>query len=173
LAGEFSVGSKLAAIQVNDHGTVRTVNLAGNKPTAVIFVSTQCPVSNAYNGRMASLYADYESKNFNFVFVNANSTEDQATVDQHAKQQGWAFPVYKDPGNKLADQLNAQVTPEVFLFDKTGTLLYHGRIDDSQKESGIRTKDARAAFDAVLGGKAVPVAETKAFGCTIKRSKAS
>jgi thiol-disulfide isomerase/thioredoxin len=172
-AGEFTVGSTLASIEVDDHGKAHTVLLASGKPTAVIFTSTQCPVSNAYNERMNAVYKDYSGKGVNFTFVNANATETAENVDRHASSNGWNFRVYKDPQNRLADKLNAQVTPEVFLFDKTGTLVYHGRIDDSQNEAKIKTRDFRAALDALLAGKPVAVSEAKAFGCTIKRVRSS
>jgi hypothetical protein len=173
VGGEFPVGSRLASFELDDHGKTHTVSLASGQPTAVIFTSVQCPVSNAYNERMNAVYKDYSGKGVNFTFVNANATETADTVDRHASSNGWNFTVYKDSGNRLADKLNAQVTPEVFLFDKTGTLVYHGRIDDSQKVANIKSQDFRAALDAVLAGKPVAVREAKAFGCTIKRVRSS
>jgi hypothetical protein len=61
------------------------------------------------------------------------------------------------------------VTPEVYVLDKDGMLRYHGRIDDSQDPTGVKSQDLRAALDAVLAGKPVPNPQTRAFGCTIKR----
>lgn len=166
-AGEFPVGSKIEQIQLGG----KVVKPSEAKATAVVFVSTKCPVSNAYNERFKELYRDYSGKNVQFVFVNANANEPESEIAAHSKANGFAFQVYKDTNNQLADKLNAQYTPEVFLFDSKGTLVYHGRIDDSREVPGIKSRDARVALDAVLAGSAVPVAETKAFGCTIKRAK--
>jgi thioredoxin-related protein len=171
VAGEFPVGSKVDKIQVTDHGKATTINPSSAKATAVVFVSTQCPVSNAYNQRFTDLYRDYSGKDVQFTFVNANNNESVSEIDNHAKSQSFPFTVYKDENNVLADKLNAQYTPEVFLFDKSGKLVYHGRIDDSRELSNVKAKDTRAALDAMIAGKAVPTAETKAFGCTIKRVK--
>jgi hypothetical protein len=171
VAGEFPVGSKLDNIKVTDHGKATTINPSGAKATAVVFVSTECPVSNAYNERFTELYRAYDGKGVQFAFVNANSTESVSAIDSHAKSHSFPFTVYKDENNVLADKLNAQYTPEVFLFDSTGKLVYHGRIDDSRELSNVKSKDTRAALDAMLAGKAVPTAETKAFGCAIKRVK--
>src|SRR3989442_12214597 len=74
-----------------------------------------------------------------------------------------------DLDNHVADYLGASVTPEAYLFAPDWTLRYHGRIDDSRDPALITTSDLRAALDAVAAGKPVAVAETKAFGCTIKR----
>lgn len=144
--------------------------LAKNKAVAVIFVATKCPVSNAYNGRMAALGRDYAARGIAVVGINSNKTEPAAEVAAHAKEHGFAFPVVKDDGNKVADAYGAQKTPEVFVISPKGDLLYHGRIDESQDDpKGVKSPDLRNALEAILAGKPVPAAETKAFGCTIKR----
>jgi len=144
--------------------------LAKNKAVAVIFVATKCPVSNAYNDRMAALGKDYAAKGIAVVGINSNKAELAPEVAAHAKEHGFTFPVVKDEGNKVADAYGAQKTPEVFVLSPKGDLLYHGRIDESQDDpKGVKSPDLRNALDAILAGKAVPAPETKAFGCTIKR----
>jgi hypothetical protein len=170
-AGEFPIGSQVSDIRVTDHGAPLVIRTAAAKATAVLFISVECPVSNAYNDRMAALYKDYSGTGVQFVFVNANDHESQAAADEHAKQHNLGFKVFKDPNNALADQFDAQNTPEAFLFDHAGKLVYHGRIDDSRDLANVKSSDFRAALDAVLAGRAVPVANTKQFGCTIKRAK--
>lgn len=166
---EFPVGSKVDVINVTDHGSAVSINPAKAKATAVVFVSVQCPVSNAYNERMNAIYKDYTSKGVQFAFVNANSSEDVRAVDAHAKEHNFAFKVLKDENNVLADKLNAQFTPEVFVFDGTNKLVYHGRFDDSRDLDRVKSKDFRAALDATLAGTPIAVSNTRAFGCTIKR----
>jgi peroxiredoxin len=144
--------------------------LAKNKAVAVIFVATKCPVSNAYNDRMAALGKEYAAKGIAVVGINSNKTEPAAEVKEHAEKHGFTFPVLKDDGNKIADAYGATRTPEVFVVDPKGNLLYHGRIDESQDDpKSVKSPDLRNALEAVLSGKPVPKAETKAFGCTIKR----
>ncbi len=145
--------------------------LANNKAVAVIFIATKCPVSNAYNGRMTALAREYAAKGVAVVGVNSNVSEPAADVVEHAKKNGLDFAILKDPGNKVADAWGATRTPEVFLLDPKGVVLYHGRIDENQDDpKGVQSPDFRNALDAVLAGKPVPKAETKAFGCTIKRA---
>ena len=56
------------------------------------------------------------------------------------------------------------------MLSPKGDLLYHGRIDESQDDpKNVKSPDLRNALEAILAGKPVPGAETKAFGCTIKR----
>jgi peroxiredoxin len=144
--------------------------LAKSKAVAVVFVATKCPVSNAYNTRMAALGKEYAAKGIPLVGINSNKTEPAAEVKKHAAKHGFTFPVLKDDGNKIADAYGATKTPEVFVLDPKGSLLYHGRIDENQDDpQGVKSPDLRNALDAVLSGRPVPAAETKAFGCTIKR----
>ena len=169
-AQEFKLGSQVSDFQVRDLDGQSVAFSALKGPlTVVTFIATQCPVSNSYNQRMIDLYKDYASKNVKFIFINANRSEPASEVRDHARRVGFPFAVYKDPGNVLADRFGAQVTPESFVIDSSGTIRYHGSIDDSMEESHVHVRRLRAALDAVLAGKPVPSAETKAFGCTIKR----
>jgi peroxiredoxin len=169
-AQEFKLGSQVSDFQVRDlDGQPVAFSALKGPLTVVTFIATQCPVSNSHNQRMIDLYKDYASKNVKFIFINANRSEPASEVRDHARRVGFPFAVYKDPGNILADRFDAQVTPEGFVIDSSGTIRYHGSIDDSMEESHVRVRRLRAALDAVLAGKPVPSAETKAFGCTIKR----
>ena len=170
-ASQVAIGGKVANVQLATvtGEKVQLYNYAGQKGTLVIFVATQCPVSNDYNQRMAELARDYTAKGFAVIGINSNRSEPGDEVARHAADKGLGFTILKDPDNKVADYLGASVTPEAYLFDKDWVLRYHGRIDDSRNPSGITTRDLRAALDALEAGKSVPVAETKAFGCTIKR----
>jgi peroxiredoxin len=144
--------------------------LARNRAVAVIFIATQCPVSNAYNDRMAALGKEYAAKGVAVVGINSNRTEPASEVAAHAKTHGFTFPVLKDDANKVADAYGATHTPEVFVVSPKGDLLYHGRIDESQNDpKHVTSPDLRNALEAILAGKPVPVPETKAFGCSIKR----
>ena len=171
---EFKVGSKVSDFTVFDlRGQPAAFSSLRGATTVVVFIATQCPVSNAYNERMNAVYRDYSAKGVKFVFINANSTEPPAEVGEHARTHGFLFPVYKDQGNIVADRFGASVTPETFVITADNVIQYHGYIDDSQNPARIQKQGLRNALDAVLANKPVATAETKAFGCTIKRRKAT
>ena len=141
-----------------------------SKVIVLMFISTQCPVSNAYNSRMENLYEQYKDKNVSFIGINANKTEDIETIKEHAQSHGFGFNILKDIGNKIADELNASVTPEIYVLNPENfEILYHGRIDDSRNESNVTSKDLENALNDILNDKEVINKRTKAFGCTIKR----
>ncbi|HEX5709094.1 MAG TPA: thioredoxin family protein [Pyrinomonadaceae bacterium] len=144
-------------------------SLKGESGTLIFFIATQCPVSNAYNARMQKLADDYRARGVNVVGINSNSTEPAAEVKQHAAANGLNFTILKDPGNQIADRYDAQVTPEAYLLDASGKLVYHGRIDNARYGYVITSTELRDAIEATLAGKPVEKAEAKAFGCSIKR----
>lgn len=170
-AAEIGKPAPSFALKDVDGKEYRLSDFLSKKFTVIMFIATQCPISNDYNERMAALYDEYASKDIAFVGINSNKQEDIEEIKDHAAKNGFKFPVLKDWNNVVADAYGAQVTPEVFVLDGKATVLYHGRIDDSRNPSKIKTHDLREALDALLAGKAVPRPETKAFGCTIKRVK--
>jgi peroxiredoxin len=153
------------------NGKEQSLNaLRGKKGTVIIFVSVQCPVSNAYNERMEKLAQDYKAKGIQVIGMNSNVTESAEAVKAHASDNKLTFPILKDSGNKIADRLGATKTPEAYFLDASNKLLYHGRIDNSKDASGVNATELRDAMEAVLAGKPVEKTSAMAFGCTIKRA---
>jgi peroxiredoxin len=143
--------------------------LIGKSGAVLIFIATKCPVSNAYNDRMEKVAQDYKARGINVIGINSNNTEPAAEVKSHAGEKHLTFTILKDDGNKIADRLGATRTPEAYVIDAGGKLVYHGRIDNSQKTEGITSSDLRQALDEMLAGKPISKTGGAAFGCTIKR----
>jgi len=173
-AGEsIEAGSKAPSFSLKDvdgHEYSLT-DFSKKKFVVLMFIATQCPVSNAYNTRMVKLYDDYASREVAIVGINSNRQEAIDEIKDHSKSNGFKFTVLKDPGNVMADAYGAQVTPEIYVIDPAGIVRYHGRIDNDRNIEEADTHDLRAALDALLSGNEPSRAETKAFGCTIKRVK--
>lgn len=144
-------------------------SLSGDKGAVIIFIATRCPISNAYNDRMQKLAEDYQAKGINVIGINSNVTEPVAEVKSHATEKGLTFTILKDDGNKIADRLGATHTPESYVLDANMKLVYHGRIDNSQRIEGVTANDLRDALDEMLAGKAISKTGGAAFGCSIKR----
>ena len=90
----FLVGSRVSAIEVTEDGNPVSISLAKADATVLIFISTQCPISNSYNDRMNALYKEYAGKNVQFVFANANANESPDEIQQHAHANHFGFKVY-------------------------------------------------------------------------------
>ncbi|HEX7358445.1 MAG TPA: thioredoxin family protein [Ignavibacteriaceae bacterium] len=140
-----------------------------SKAIVLIFIATECPVSNAYNLRMEKIYQDYKDKGVQLIGINSNKSESVSDIRSHAIKNNLTFTILKDEKNIIADKFKASFTPEVFVLDSDFNLLYHGRIDDSRREEDIKVQDLRNTLDEILSGKQISNPKTKAFGCTIKR----
>jgi peroxiredoxin/mono/diheme cytochrome c family protein len=144
------------------------------KAIVVLFLGTECPINNAYMPRLAELYKAYAARDVAFVGINANSQDTPVRIAAHAKEHGIPFPVLKDTANLVADQFGARRTPEAFVLDGAGKILYQGRIDD-QFGIGFRRpaptrRDLVEALDAVLAGKPVAHPLTAVAGCPLART---
>jgi len=140
-----------------------------SKAIVIIFVATECPVSNAYNSRMEDLYNEYSSKDIAFLGINSNKAETVEMIKEHAEENDLTFTILKDANNLVADEFDASFTPEVYVLNSNFEIQYHGRIDNSKNEDDVTTKDLENALNEILAGKEVTTKATKAFGCSIKR----
>ena len=154
-----------------DGKTHSLASLKGKNGSVVIFIATQCPVSNAYNERMEKLAQEYSARGINVIGINSNSTEAVDVVKAHAATNKLTFTILKDNGNKIADRFGATRTPEAYFLDASNKLLYHGRIDNAKDAAQVSSTELRDALDATLAGKPVPKTTANAIGCSIKRAE--
>jgi peroxiredoxin len=169
---DFEIGTTLENFKLPDtNGKERSLDeLKGKNGAVIVFLSVQCPVVKAYDERIVKLAEEFQAKDINFIGINSNATESAEEVKNHAAEK-YKFPVLIDKGNLFADKLNATVTPEMFYFDAKNKLVYHGAIDNDRSGANVSSNYLREALDEHLAGKALTKAQTKAFGCSIKRAK--
>jgi peroxiredoxin len=145
-------------------------SLKGSKGTIILFTSARCPMVVAYHERLQQIAADYKAKGINVIGINSNVTEAADELKQHAVANKLAYSVLRDEGSKVADQFHAQVTPEIYLLNADGKLVYHGGVDDNRSPELVKATYLRDALDAMLQGKPIERTQTRAFGCTVKRA---
>ena len=169
------VPGPVAPFTLNDYrgATVNSVDFADSKCLVVAFLGTECPLAKLYGPRLQTLSSEYESQGVKFLAINSNQQDSIAEIAEYVKQHEIKFSILKDPGHKVADQFGAARTPEVFVLDPLGAVLYRGRVDDQyivgvHREAPLR-QDLRTALDEILAGKPVTVAQTDAIGCLIGR----
>lgn len=169
--GDFPVGTKLENFTLPDlRGTAQSLDaLKGENGAVLVWVSAQCPVVKAHNGRIKEVAEELKAKGINLIGINSNATESLDYVKSGAKEAGYKFPVLIDKGNVLADKLGASVTPEFYYFDKENILLYHGALDNDRSGKNVTTNYLRDAFDSALSNEPIKTSKTSAFGCSIKR----
>jgi peroxiredoxin len=160
-----------------DGKDVTIAGLKGTKGTLVVFTCNHCPWAKAWETRIVELGNTYRKKGIGVIAINSNDPdaypEDSfAEMQTRAKQRKIAYPYVVDASSNVARAFGASHTPEAFVFDASGKLVYHGGIDDNAKEPNkVTQRWLRDALSAVSAGKPVAMAETKAFGCGIKFRK--
>ena len=141
---------------------------------AVIFSCNHCPYVLAWEDRMIQIQADYMDKGLRFVAINSNDVskypaDSFPNMKTHAVEEGFNFPYLFDESQEIPTAYGATRTPEVFLFDKSRVLQYHGAIDDNyDNPNAVKEHYLRDALDAIFSGKTPAVQQTPPVGCTIK-----
>ena len=144
------------------------------RAVVLLFLETDCPLSNGYVPELDRTAGDYTSRNVVFYAVQGDATVAIDEVRRHVKEFAYTFPYLLDPKETLAAYVGATTAPEAAVLSTSGELLYLGRIDNRLEDFGkqrvrITEFDLRDALDAVLAGKPVLHARTKALGCAIAR----
>ena len=157
------------------------VNLAGaavdplqsapGKITVLVFVRTDCPISNRYAptiNRLAAAYADKVA----FWLIYPARTETAEMIRKHEREFGFKIPAARDVQHSLAKKSHAAITPEAAVFDANHRLIYHGRIDDLYEDFGRArraptTHELEDVIQAALSGKSPVTDAMPAVGCYI------
>ena len=142
------------------------------KAVVVAFLAAECPMSNGYIPALAAVHAKYAEKGVTLVGVFPDPDTSAEQVSKYAKEYKVSFPLFRDPKHAAVASLGAKTTPEVVVLDEKYAVRYRGRIDDGyvarmKPKAAVGRHDLAVALDEVLAGKAVTLAEAKAFGCPI------
>jgi peroxiredoxin len=166
-----------------DGKTHRLADYSAAKVLVVVFTCNHCPTAQLYEGRIKKLAGDFRGKGVSLVAISPNDpnairlnelgyTDVSDTIEEmktRAEYRQFNFPyLYDGETQAVSRAYGPKATPHVFVFDRERNLRYEGRVDNSQRESLVKTQDARNAIDALLAGKPVPVPHTGVFGCSTK-----
>jgi hypothetical protein len=157
-----------------DGKEISIAQAAGKKGTMVIFICNHCPWVKMWQSRIATIGNAAMEKGLGVIAINSNDPEaypedgyDQ--MKERAGQVGYKFPYAVDATSEVARAFGASHTPEAYIFDAKGRLVYHGGVDDNARdEAAVKGAWLKDAVDAVATGHKVALAETKSLGCGIK-----
>jgi thiol-disulfide isomerase/thioredoxin len=139
----------------------------------LVFISSDCPISNGYAPTIQRLCAEYEGKGVRCTLFYEDIGIDRASALKHLDEYRYkGIPAAIDADRRIANYAKAKVTPEAFVVGGNGEIRYRGRIDNFYAGLGkprrqITQHDLADALNAVLAGKPVPNPETEALGCYI------
>ncbi len=164
-----------ALADVRTGGTVTLDEVAGRHGTAVLFTCNHCPYVKHVREAIAAFARDYVPRGLAVVGIASNDPSrhpDDApdALAREADATGWTFPILFDASQEVARAYRAACTPELYLFDASRRLVYHGRIDRSRPGSPTpaTADELRHAADAVVAGRTPEHPGHIAIGCGIK-----
>jgi thioredoxin-related protein len=146
----------------------------GTNGLLVMFSCNTCPYVMRNQGRTKEVCTFAGQHQIGVILLNSNESSRDggnsfAEMVSYAKAQGYQWYYALDDNALLATAFGASRTPECYLFDKSGTLVYHGAIDDSPGDpSAVRRHHLQVAIDEMMAGKPVTVKETRSVGCSIR-----
>lgn len=165
------IGASVQSASNLDGKSVDPFRTSVGKPVVLIFVRTDCPISNRYAPLLQKLHLSYSAKAaFWLVYPDKQTTAKQ--IQDHLHEFGYTLAALRDPDHVLVKRASASITPEAAVFDPHGKLLYHGRIDNLYADAGRSrpaptTHELQSALDAAIAGKPSPLATAPAVGCYI------
>ena len=125
----------------------------------VMFSCNTCPVVHKYQSRTVEVCKYALDNEIGVILLNsneatANNGDSYDDMKQYAEKLGYSWNYVVDKNSAMADAFGATRTPEVFLFDKDGKLVYHGAIDDnSNGPDEVTRKHLSIAMDEMSGWK--------------------
>jgi thiol-disulfide isomerase/thioredoxin len=173
LASPFSVYPTPARQSViNIHGSADEVLAqARGKILVLIFVRTDCPISNRYAPLLQDMSKKYgRQAAFRLVFPDKNESPDK--IRHFLQDYNYQLNAIRDLDHALVKKTTAKTTPEAAVFDTKGELVYRGRIDNlydhiGQSRRAATTHELADAIEAATKGVSPPVSTTEAVGCFI------
>ncbi|GMV91778.1 MAG: hypothetical protein AMXMBFR82_15560 [Candidatus Hydrogenedentota bacterium] len=172
-----AIGSDFPSFSMTDYeGNAHSLDQYKDKVVVLSFTSQGCPYSRAADPIYADLMQDYKDDGVIFLSVDADKNNAPSDIEEYATSKNETgkklpYPVLKDDMNKYADTMGATRTPEIYIKDKDGKLVYHGAIDNQKKTDDPEYVNyVKNALDEVLAGKPVSTPSKSAYGCGIKRA---
>lgn len=167
--------AKDVALKSTNTKDVTLSSSMGKNGLIVMFSCNTCPfvVKNESTIKKTMQYAS--AHNVGMVIINSNEAKRDGddsydAMKAYAMKQRYTVPYIADNNSAFADMFGANHTPEIFLFDNKGNLVYKGAMNDNPGDpSAYKKMYITDAIDAVIAGKEVDPKTTKSIGCSIKR----
>jgi peroxiredoxin len=173
----LALGTPLPAFRLPDlDGRLVSPDDFRDAPALLIaFICQHCPFVRHIRHEFARVTREYQARSLAVIAINSNDVEEfpqdgPEGMRQESREAGYRFPYLFDESQEVAKAFRAACTPDLCLFDAARRLVYRGQFDGSRPRNTVTVtgNDLRAACDAVLEGRPLPVVQTPSIGCNIK-----
>ena len=147
----------------------------GKNGLLVMFSCNTCPYVVKNQQRTNEICKTAIENGVGVILINSNEAQrddedSYEAMKEYAKDQGYKWFYTVDENSEVADAFDAKRTPENFLFDKNGKLVYHGAIDDNPSDAGsVKRSHLKEAIQEMVKGKDITVKTSRSVGCSINR----
>ena len=154
-------------------GTPVALGDGAARATVVVFTCNHGPYALAWHERIQDVARDYAPLGVRVLQINPNDAEryprdSPAAMRERVQDGEFATPYLYDETQEVARAYGAKTTPDVFVLDERGRIVYRGAPDADHGDPSLRAGWLRAALDDVLAGRPVARPETTPVGCSVK-----
>ena len=149
-------------------------SLYNDRPSLLMVICNHCPYVIHFHEELQHLTNDYK-REIDFVAISSNDVDrypqdGPSEMKKLFEKIGLDFPYLYDETQEVAKSLQAECTPEFYLFDSNNALIYRGRLDDSSpgRDTPITGFDLRSAIGALLREDPISSEQHPSMGCSIK-----
>jgi peroxiredoxin len=178
---EVQVGKQAPDFTLTDtNGKTHHLSDYKGKYIVLEWYQPDCPfVRKHYNsGNMQALQKEYAAKGVVWLSIDSSAAGQEgnypsAELNQIATKSGAVrTALLLDADGKVGHIYGAKTTPDMYIINPQGVLVYQGAIDDKPSTDLADVKTAKnyvkSALNAVMGGQTVATASTRPYGCSVK-----
>jgi peroxiredoxin len=164
----------------DSHGEAHALAQYRGKYVVLEWHNQGCPYTRKHyvSGNMQALQKEWTAKGVVWFTVISSAPGEQGYVtdaEENAyveKMHADPTAVLMDPQGKLGRLYDAKTTPEMYVIDPEGKLIYEGAIDNrpTPDVDDIHGADnyVTDALTEAMAGKSIATAYTRPYGCSVK-----
>jgi len=147
-------------------------SFSGKEGMLIIFMCNHCPYVKAKTVALNQLQQKFGDK-IAIIGINSNDPEYEGEgfekMKQFAKERDIQYAYLLDDTQETAKAYGATCTPDPFLFDKDGKLVFHGKINNAMQPEDVATENTMESnIEKMLGGEKIDPWFDPSLGCSIK-----
>jgi peroxiredoxin len=160
----------------------KTHSLADLKGKYVVleWYQPDCPFVRKHyrSGNMQALQKEYTAKGVTWLSIDSSAPGEEGNYpasklnEISAQDSAARTALLLDPSGEVGRLYGAKTTPDMYVIDPSGILVYKGAIDNKRSTDLADVKTAtnyvKVALEAVMAGKTVATTATQPYGCSVK-----
>ena len=175
-SADISLGKELEHFVLEDYDgkEFSSKENFGKGGMLIAVMCNHCPYSNAIWNRLQEVAEFAQKLDINCVAINPNihpnyPEDSPAHMRDKIEEFDITFPYLVDASQSVSKSLGAVCTPDIYLFDESAKLYYHGRLDDNWHDArSVKDEDLREAVITLFGRQEAPTIQINSQGCSIK-----